>query len=95
MLASFRAYEHHDDRHCTAKAQANYGRTQVQAVMLVVAFVTPDSLLPQETGGKLDYACFFSHPLDIHLDRLHHSTLRTSDIVQHSGIGSIVFRGSD
>ena len=83
MLASFRAYEHHDDRHYPAEAQANYGRTQVQAVMLLVAFVTPDSLLPQETGGKFDYACSLSHPLDIHLDRLLHNTLRIPGIVQH------------
>ena len=95
MLAFFKAYEHHDDRHCPAEAQANYGRTHVQAVTLLVAFVTPDSLLPQETGGKLDYACSLSHPLDIHLNRLLHSTLRTPDIVQHFGISTIVFRGSD
>ena len=46
MLAFFTAYVH-DDRHCPAEAQANYGRTYVQAVTPLVAFVTPDSLLPQ------------------------------------------------
>ena len=95
MLAFFRAYEHHDDGHCPAEAQANYGRTHVQAVMLLVTFVTPESLLPEESGIKLDYACSLSHLLDIHLDRLLHSTLRTPDIVQHFGISTIVFRGSD
>lgn len=54
MLAFFRAYEPHDDRHFPAEAQANHGRTHVRAVTLLVAFVTPDSLLPQESGSKLD-----------------------------------------
>ena len=96
MLAFLGPYEHHDDCPCPAEAQANYGRTHVQAVTLLIASVTPDSLLPQVSGSKLDYACaLLSHLLGIHLDRLLHSTLTAADIVKHSGIITIVFRGSD
>ena len=56
MLASFTAHEHHDDRHCPAEAKVNCGGTHPQAVTLFVAFVTPNSLLPQESGSKLEYA---------------------------------------
>ncbi len=76
MLAFVRAYEHHDDRHCPAEAKANHGRTHLQAaVTLLVAFIIHDSLLPQESESRLDYA--FSHLfyfLDIRLGRFLHST---------------------
>lgn len=57
MLASFRAYEPHNNRHCPAEAKVNYGGTPLQAVTLLVTFFTPNSLLPQEPGSKLECAC--------------------------------------
>ena len=71
MLAFCRVYEHHDDRHCPAEAEGNYGGTHLQAVTLLVAFVTPNSLLPQESGSKSAYACSnLFHSLDTTLTDL-------------------------
>ena len=97
MLAFFRACEHHHDRHCPAEAKANYGRPHFQAaVTLLLAFVTPDSLLLQEPESGPDHACsHLFHLLDTCLDRLLNSTLRAPDNVKYLGITTIVFLGSD
>ena len=78
MIASVTAHEHPDDCHCLAEAEVTYGRTHPKAVTLLVAFITPNSLLPQESGSRLEYAWY-------HLDRLLYSTLRVPHIVQYFG----------